>query len=106
MGTRSPLVMISVSCFPLSDPLWTSALRRSPLDKWVYPYLATILSHCVPLPDPGPPRTQITGSLASFSGVLSIFFGSKAILQVDLLFRFRMSPLTLLHSRVATDYCK
>merc|ERR1712172_253389 len=31
------------------------------VDWWVKPYLATILSHWVPLPQPGPPRTQTMG---------------------------------------------
>jgi hypothetical protein len=44
-----------LSCLPRSEPDCTSLLNRSPVDRWVKPYFATILSHCVPLPDPGPP---------------------------------------------------
>lgn len=34
-GTNSPLCIISVSCFPLSDPDATSSRRRSPDWKWI-----------------------------------------------------------------------
>ena len=63
---------------PRSEPEATSSLRRSPEERWVKPYLskdwcltsvsfvlcshlATILSHWVPLPQPGPPSTQTMG---------------------------------------------
>lgn len=42
---------------------FTSFLNKSPDDRCVNPYLATILSHWVPLPDPGPPNTQNIGTL-------------------------------------------
>merc|ERR1712046_473631 len=86
MGADQGKKLISVSCFPLSEPDLTSSLRMSPDERCVKPYLATIRSHCVPFPQPGPPRTQMMGSLASFSGVLSMFFLSNAI--IDFLFSF------------------
>ena len=48
--------MMAVSSLPLAEPEATSALSRSPVDRWVKPYFSTILSHWVPLPLPGPPR--------------------------------------------------
>jgi hypothetical protein len=57
-GTSSPFSIISVSSFPRSDPDATSALSRSPVDRWVKPYFCTILSHWVPLPLPGPPMLR------------------------------------------------
>ena len=77
-GTKSPFSMTALSCLPISEPDLTSSRRRSPEDKWVNPYLATILSHWVPLPHPGPPKTQMTGRPALVKGVLSMFFLSKA----------------------------
>ena len=58
-GTGIPWLMIWKSCFPLSLPPSTSFFRRSPLERWVKPYFATMLSHWVPLPDPGPPNTWL-----------------------------------------------
>lgn len=54
-GTSSPRSMTAVSCWPRAEPDWTSSRSRSPDDRWVKPYLATIFSHWVPLPEPGPP---------------------------------------------------
>ena len=54
-GTSSPFSIIWLSFCPRSEPDCTSFLSRSPVDRWVNPYFFTILSHCVPLPDPGPP---------------------------------------------------
>lgn len=59
IGTSSPFSIISTKFFPLGDPDLTSALRRSPVDRWVKPYFWTIFSHCVPFPEPGPPKIQI-----------------------------------------------
>ena len=50
--------MMAVISLPRADPDATSARNKSPDDKWVKPYLATIFSHCVPLPLPGPPRGE------------------------------------------------
>ena len=58
-GTRSPFSMISVSCFPRSEPDLTSSLRRSPDERCVKPYLATMRSHWVPFPHPGPPGRNL-----------------------------------------------
>ena len=55
IGTSSPFCMISTRFFPRGVPDCTSALRRSPVDRWVKPYFFTMRSHCVPFPDPGPP---------------------------------------------------
>ena len=44
-GTSCPDSMIEVRFLPLSEPEATSSLSRSPEERWVKPYLATILSH-------------------------------------------------------------
>lgn len=54
--------LIRVFALVIDSGKVTSFLSRSPDDKWVNPYLATIFSHCVPFPEPGPPRTQIMGT--------------------------------------------
>ena len=54
-GTRSPFAMIAFISSALSDPELTSALNKSPVDKWQKPYFSTIFAHCVPFPLPGPP---------------------------------------------------
>lgn len=61
-GTKIPLVIISCNSFPFSEPDPTSARNKSPVLKCENPYLAIIRSHCVPLPQPGPPSTQIIGA--------------------------------------------
>ena len=43
---------------PSSEPERTSALSRSPADRWTMPYDSTSFSHWVPLPLPGPPMTK------------------------------------------------
>ena len=53
--TSSPFSIISFNCLPRSDPEATSALRRSPDERWQNPYFSTMREHCVPLPEPGPP---------------------------------------------------
>ena len=85
-GTSSPFSMIAVNCFPLSEPDPTSSRSRSPEERWVNPYLATILSHWVPFPHPGPPRTQTIGSFASWRGVLSMLALSTAWNKKDVFF--------------------
>lgn len=47
------------SLWPVSVPAFTSARSKSPADRCVSLYLATILEHCVPLPLPGPPKTKM-----------------------------------------------
>lgn len=86
--------MVAFSCWPLGEPDATSALSRSPEERWVKPYLATIRSHWVPFPEPGPPATheeiiiacwiehtcgklpkiQMMGTPDSLKGVVSICF--------------------------------
>ena len=61
-GTSSPASIIAWSSLPFALPDATSALKRSPEEKCVKPYWATILSHWVPLPEPGPPA-HILGDL-------------------------------------------
>lgn len=57
-GTSSPFSIILLSSDPRGDPDFTSARSKSPELRCVKPYFFTILSHCVPLPDPGPPETK------------------------------------------------
>ena len=58
MGTSLPSFMICSHSCPSAEPLLTSSRSRSPAERWVKPYLSTILAHCVPLPLPGPPSTN------------------------------------------------
>lgn len=55
VGTRAPSFIIFTNSCPRSDPVFTSSLSKSPVEICVKLYLATILSHKVPLPLPGPP---------------------------------------------------
>lgn len=68
MGTSFPSFMICSHCCPSSEPDLTSSRNRSPADKCVWPYFATIFSHWVPLPLPGPPSTNV---ICTSSGNLS-----------------------------------
>lgn len=45
--------------------LLTSSRSKSPVLKCEKLYFLTILSHCVPFPDPGPPKIQIIGTFES-----------------------------------------
>ena len=56
---------------PCAEPLLRSARRRSPADKWTKPHSFTRRSHCVPLPAPGPPRTNSTLGRFANSGVVT-----------------------------------
>lgn len=67
MGTSSPRSMMAVSCLPRAEPDSTSARRRSPVDKCVNPYCATMRSHCVPLPEPGPPAKCGRGHFSTWN---------------------------------------
>mmetsp|Transcript_52045 Transcript_52045/g.110589 ORF Transcript_52045/g.110589 Transcript_52045/m.110589 type:complete len:280 (-) Transcript_52045:343-1182(-) len=58
-GTRPPLFIISSACLPMGVPAATSALRRSPLDRWTIPHSLTSRSLRRPLPEPGPPTNKI-----------------------------------------------
>lgn len=65
--TSPPFDIVSWSSLPFGDPDATSARNKSPVDRWENLYLATILSHWVPLPQPGPPSTQIIGTFESIT---------------------------------------
>lgn len=65
--TSPPFFIVSESSVPFGDPDWTSALNKSPVDKWAKLYFLTMRSHCVPLPHPGPPNTQIIGTFESIT---------------------------------------
>lgn len=65
--TKSPFFMVSWSSRPLAEPEATSARSRSPVDKCENLYFATMRSHCVPFPQPGPPRTQMIGTFESMT---------------------------------------
>lgn len=56
--TNSPFSIISFKRLPRSDPEATSALSKSPDERWQNPYFSTIRAHWVPLPDPGPPEND------------------------------------------------
>lgn len=65
--TRPPFFMISESSVPFAEPDWTSALNKSPVDKWAKLYFLTMRSHWVPFPQPGPPKTQMMGTFESIT---------------------------------------
>lgn len=65
--TSPPFDIVSWSSLPLGEPEATSARSKSPVDKCENLYLATMRSHCVPLPQPGPPSTQMIGTLESIT---------------------------------------
>ena len=56
--TSPPASMTALSSTPSWDPLATSARSRSPVLKCLYPNSLEMRSHWVPLPLPGPPRTN------------------------------------------------
>lgn len=60
--------MMEVRHLARSEPVFTSARSRSPVERWVNPYLAMIFSHCVPLPEPGPPRIHTIGFFEESTG--------------------------------------
>lgn len=59
-GTRSPRSMRSLINLLLSDSDDSSLRRSSPVERCVNPYFSTSFSHCVPLPEPGPPAKGVT----------------------------------------------
>lgn len=59
-GTRSPRSMRSLINLLLSDSDDSSFRRSSPVERCVNPYFSTSFSHCVPLPEPGPPTREVT----------------------------------------------
>ena len=56
IGTSWPAFIISVAFLLISLSDLTASLNKSPVLRCVNPYLATILSHWVPFPHPGPPE--------------------------------------------------
>ena len=47
--------------------------NTSKLERWKYvAYLSMILAHCVPLPDPGPPRTKMMVALSNLAVGLAL----------------------------------
>lgn len=52
--------MVSLITLLLSDPDDSSLRRSSPVERCVNPYFSTSFPHCVPLPEPGPPRKEVT----------------------------------------------
>ena len=59
-GTIWPFLIISATTFPSGEPLFTCARSRSPALRWTTPKSRTRFAHCVPLPEPGPPRMKNT----------------------------------------------
>lgn len=51
--------MMSLINLLLSDSDDSSLRRSSPVERCVNPYFPTSFSHCVPLPEPGPPRKEV-----------------------------------------------
>mmetsp|Transcript_24919 Transcript_24919/g.78899 ORF Transcript_24919/g.78899 Transcript_24919/m.78899 type:complete len:231 (-) Transcript_24919:850-1542(-) len=74
LGTICPCFIISATALPSAVPLLTCARRRSPAERCVYPKSRTMLAHWVPLPEPGPPRTNTTRGLAGGAGGSSEHF--------------------------------
>mmetsp|Transcript_21361 Transcript_21361/g.59294 ORF Transcript_21361/g.59294 Transcript_21361/m.59294 type:complete len:277 (+) Transcript_21361:139-969(+) len=65
-GTICPCCIISATLLPSGVPDLTWARRRSPALKWATSGNSlTILAHCVPLPEPGPPSTKTIVVLVS-----------------------------------------
>ena len=65
-GTRSPRSMYAFASRPRSLPVFTWCRSASPVEMCFTPYFFTRRSHCVPLPDPGPPEMIIFS--CSFEG--------------------------------------
>mmetsp|Transcript_69301 Transcript_69301/g.225799 ORF Transcript_69301/g.225799 Transcript_69301/m.225799 type:complete len:220 (+) Transcript_69301:3267-3926(+) len=60
-GTNLPSVMYDSISSPYSDPIrFRSSRSKSPALKCLYPFRSTMFAHCVPFPEPGPPRTNTT----------------------------------------------
>jgi hypothetical protein len=59
-GTILPSLIISLMVTPSAEPLATSSRSKSPAEKCAYPKWRVSRSHCVPLPEPGPPSTNTT----------------------------------------------
>ena len=58
-GTRFPRSIRSLISLLLSDSDSSSLRRSSPGERCVNPYFSTSFLHCVPLPEPGPPRKEV-----------------------------------------------
>ena len=73
-GTSAPAFIMLLIISPFSEPLATSSLSKSPADKCMKPKLATSFAHYVPLPEPGPPRTNKTIGLSCSDFIILICF--------------------------------
>ena len=60
LETNFPELITELSLSASSPPFLTSSLSKSPVERCAYPKFLTILSHWVPFPLPGPPRTKTT----------------------------------------------
>lgn len=58
-GTSSPRSMTSLINLLLSDSDDSSFRRSLSVERCVNPYFSPSFSHCVPLPEPGPPRKEV-----------------------------------------------
>mmetsp|Transcript_24927 Transcript_24927/g.78928 ORF Transcript_24927/g.78928 Transcript_24927/m.78928 type:complete len:221 (-) Transcript_24927:217-879(-) len=80
MGTSLPSFIRVAHMVPISEPEATSSRRRSPAERCLWPYLATMRSHWVPLPEPGPPRTNVMlASEGSSAGAAASFTVSSTV---------------------------
>mmetsp|Transcript_40363 Transcript_40363/g.121623 ORF Transcript_40363/g.121623 Transcript_40363/m.121623 type:complete len:223 (+) Transcript_40363:295-963(+) len=59
-GTICPAAILELMRSASSDPELRSARSRSPAERWAKSRREERSSHCVPFPDPGPPRTNTT----------------------------------------------
>jgi len=73
-GTSAPAFIILLIISPFSEPLATSSLNKSPAERCMKPKLATSFAHYVPLPEPGPPRTNKTIGLSCSDFIILIYF--------------------------------
>jgi len=63
LGTSLPAVIYCSIVAACGPPFFLSALRRSPVERWVHPSWYVANSHIVPLPAPGPPSMNTTFGL-------------------------------------------
>mmetsp|Transcript_12429 Transcript_12429/g.23360 ORF Transcript_12429/g.23360 Transcript_12429/m.23360 type:complete len:223 (+) Transcript_12429:27-695(+) len=59
-GTICPAAILELISSASLEPEFRSARSRSPADRCANPIRSRRSSHCVPFPDPGPPRTNTT----------------------------------------------
>jgi len=71
LGTIFPAEMLELIISASLDPdFLRSARRRSPAERWAHPWFLERRVHCVPLPAPGPPRTNTTRNGSEEDGVV------------------------------------